>query len=412
MPLISFSRRMTTTGLIAALTLFGAVSHAQDEIIRGELPPMPPVSFHPEPEGYNVEVFASDLEVVWSIKFAPDDRMFVTERPGRVQIFDAEGNRQAEPWLDISERMFHQGESGLMGLALHPQFPQEPWVYLMYTYVTDDEPQTRLVRIREENGHAGEEEILLDGLPVQTPGGSHSGGTLRFGEDGYLYIATGDAFERSLSADIEEPAGAVLRLTDTGEVPADNPIADNPIWAYGLRNVHGLDWQPSTGRLFAADNGPTGEDNLMAHDRIIVLEEGRHHGWPAVVGAPGLPDYVDPFLTFAPASAPPGDLIFYTGDLMPELKNDLFVSILGFQAQDRQTLMRIRFEDESDPTRPTALERWFNDEEGNSVYGRLRGLAVGTDGALYVGTSNHDGRQFVERHRELPDRILRITPAD
>ncbi len=146
--------------------------------------------------------------------------------------------------------------------------------------------------------------------------------------------------------------------------------------------------------------------------RIIVLEEGRHHGWPAVVGAPGLPDYVDPFLTFAPASAPPGDLIFYTGDLMPELKNDLFVSILGFQAQDRQTLMRIRFEDDSDPTRPTALERWFNDEEGSSVYGRLRGLAVGPDGALYVGTSNHDGRQFVERHRELPDRILRITPTD
>lgn len=74
--------------------------------------------------------------------------------------------------------------------------------------------------------------------------------------------------------------------------------------------------------------------------------------------------------------------------------------------------MRIRFQDEDKPLRPTALERWFNDEEGNSVYGRLRGLTIGPDGAIYVGTSNHDGRQFVERHREVPDRILRIVPAN
>lgn len=402
--------------LCFALLISGLSAHAQsadDEIIRGELPPMPPpVSYHPHPEGYEVQIFADGLEVVWSMEFSADGRLFVTERPGRVRTYNTDGTPHDEPWLAIEEQIFHRGESGLTGLALHPDFPQTPWVYIMYTYTTDDVPLTRLSRFRDENGRASEEQTLLDNLPVQVPGGSHSGGTLRFGPDGMLYVATGDAFDRSLSDRLDEPAGAVLRLTPDGSVPADNPWPGNPIWAHGLRNVHGLDWQPGTGRLFAADNGPTGEDRLMAHDRIIILEGGAHHGWPHVVGAPGLPEYVDPILTFAPASAPPGDLIFYTADLMPELRNDLFVSILGFQSEERQTLLRIRFQDPENPERPTSIERWFNDEEGNSVYGRLRGLAIGPDGALYVGTTNTDGRQRNERHRDVPDRILRIVPAE
>ncbi len=404
-------KKIVFPAFLSALLLTPAIPlQAQDAIVRGELPAMPEISFHPQPEGYEVQDFTTGLEVVWAIKFSPDERIFVTERPGRVRILDLEGNMQEEPWLDISDRVLFQGESGLMGLALHPDFPATPWVYLMYTARTDDGLKNRIVRITEENGRAGEEKILLDGLPVQERGGSHSGGTLRFGEDGMLYASTGDAFQMQRSADLDDPAGAVLRLTPDGEVPADNPIPGNPIWAYGLRNVHGLDWQPETGNLFAADHGPTGEDRLMAHDRVLVLQEGRHHGWPAVVGAPGLPDYVDPFLTFAPSSAPPGDLIFYTGDLMPELKNDLFVSILGFQTVDRQSLLRVRFEDAANPAKPTTIERWFNDAEGNSVYGRLRALAVGPDGALYVGTSNHDGRQTAVHHRESKDRILRIVP--
>ena len=261
----------------------------------------------------------------------------------------------------------------------------------------------------------GDSTKLLAGSRViiaQARGGSHSGGTLEFGPDGKLYAATGDAFERQRSNNLEDPNGAVLRLNPDGSVPADNPWPGNPIWAHGMRNPHGLSWQPDTGLLFAGDHGPTGEDRLMAHDRIIVLQGGEHHGWPVMVGAIDSPEYVDPILAFAPNSSPPGDVLFYDADLMPQFQGDLFVSVLGFQPQDRQNLMRIRFEDESQPTKPTAIERWFNDAEGNSVYGRLRALAVGPDGALYVGTSNHDGRQMTPAKREQPDQILRITPAD
>lgn len=384
---------------------------AQDEIIRGEIPPMPEPTYHPEPAGITVETFADDLEVVWSIVFDPDGRAFITERPGRVRILSADGSRPADPWLDITDRAFFMGESGLTGLALHPDYPEQPWVYVMYTHETEDGPLNRISRFRDEGERAGEEDILLDGLPAQRRGGSHSGGTLEFDPDGMLLAATGDAFERQRSDDLDDPAGAVLRLTPEGEVPADNPWPGNPIWAHGLRNVHGLTWQPGTGNLFAGDHGPTGEDRLFGHDRILILEEGAHHGWPVMIGAAGMEGYVDPILTFNP-SMPPGDLRFYTGDLLPDLRGDLFMSVLGFTPEHRQLLQRFRFGDESDPTRVTAVERWFHDGEGSSTYGRLRALAVGPDGALYVGTSNHDGRQATERHRERPDRILRITPMD
>ena len=111
--------------------------------------------------------------------------------------------------------------------------------------------------------------------------------------------------------------------------------------------------------------------------------------------------YEDPLLAWNPSNAP-GDLLFYNGTLMPNLRGDLFYSSLS-----GQSLMRIRFEDAANPNRPTSLERWFNTAaRGQSVYGRLRGMAVGPDGAIYVGTSNSD------RGSRQPDQILRISPAN
>jgi glucose/arabinose dehydrogenase len=383
----------------------GGLSAQQEPILRGELPSMPEVRYLPSPPGLETTTFASGLEVIWALDFASDGRLFLTERPGRIRVVGAGGTLEPQPWATLD--VVHEGESGLMGLALHPNFPTEPWVYVMYTARTPDGMENRVSRIREVGGRGGEEEILLGGIPVA---GNHSGGTLRFGPDGMLYIAAGDTFDRDRATNLDDLAGSVLRLTPQGAVPPDNPFPGNPIWAYGVRNPHGLDFQPGTGQLFAADHGPSGEDGARAHDRLIILEAGRHHGWPAVIGAAGDARYVDPFLTFVPAS-PPGDLRFYDADLMPELRGDLFVSVLGFTPVGAQNLMRVRFQDPADPLRVTAIERWFNDEAGNPVYGRLRGLAVGPDGALYVGTSNRDGRSFGRTPDPQDDRILRIAPA-
>jgi quinoprotein glucose dehydrogenase len=155
-------------------------------------------------------------------------------------------------------------------------------------------------------------------------------------------------------------------------------------------------WHPESGRMLVADHGPSGEFETYGYDRILVIEPGKHHGWPAVIGAAGREEYVDPILVFE-AGAPPGDLAFFEGDLM--------MSTLGFSSTAGHALLRVRLESSGGTLRPVALERWFNDEQGNSVYGRLRGLAVGPDGALYIGTSNRDERSM---RRDRADHIFRL----
>jgi quinoprotein glucose dehydrogenase len=268
----------------------------------------------------------------------------------------------------------------------------------MYTVDGDGDAVTnRVSRFRERDGRGVDEEIILYGIPGST---NHNGGRIKFGPDGMLYVGTGDARDRHRAQNLDNVGGSVLRLTPEGDVPADNPWPGNPIWAYGFRNPLGIAFRPGDGALFVADHGPTTEwePRIGAFDEVNIVTRGANYGWPRVVGAPGIDGYVDPILSWIP-SVPPGDLIFHNGDL--------FLSALWSEA-----LIRIRFEDPSDPNRVTGVERWFNSriwrdgEPSESRYRRLRALAVGPDGALYLGTSNRDGRLEPEAY---DDRVLRIV---
>jgi glucose/arabinose dehydrogenase len=418
--------------LIAGVSLL--LSLRQYGPVIGGPTPMPPETYLPSPPGITVESIATGLEIVWSLQFAPDGRLFVTERPGRIRVLSPDGRLDAQPWK-TPDNVHHVQEAGLMGLALHPRFPQEPWVYVMYTAQTKRGSFNRVSRFREANGRGGEEQVLLDGLVAP---GEHNGGRIRFGPDGMLYVGTGDAWDPNRSQNLHDRAGKILRLTPDGKVPVDNPWPGSPVWALGFRNVPALAWHPRTGALFAAEHGPSGEIEFAKLgeepkavyflDRLSVVKKGGNYGWPDVIGSAGPREYFEhlffrlrppraiwflrppPLLVFSP-SAPPGDLLFYNADLMPGFRGDLFYSVLGFRAQGAQTLMRIRFGDATNPHRPTAIERWFNEESGNAVYGRLRAMTVGQDGALYVGTSNRDGRELSKGPRLGDDRILRIAPT-
>ncbi|MDQ3062635.1 MAG: PQQ-dependent sugar dehydrogenase, partial [Acidobacteriota bacterium] len=206
---------------------------------------------------FRVETVATNLEVVWSIVFAPDDRMFFTERPGRVRIIE-KGKLRAAPFFTIPD-VEPSGESGLMGMTLHPQFAENHFVYLAYAYRENGDQRVRVARYRETGETMIDAKTIIEGIPAAR---YHSGTRLKFGPDAKLYITTGDATKQSQAQKLDNLGGKTLRLNDDGTVPADNPFAGQKgarpeIWTFGHRNAQGMDFQPETGLMFQTEHGPS-----------------------------------------------------------------------------------------------------------------------------------------------------------
>jgi glucose/arabinose dehydrogenase len=358
--------------------------------VVGAAPRMPAQYRVRDPQEVRVETFVSGLEVPWSLAFAPDGRLFISERPGRVRVV-TNGRLDPMPWVTPPVQAL--GEGGLMGLALSPDFATDPWVYVCYTFDDRGRPQNRISRIRDNSGRGGAEQILLDSFPGAV---IHDGCRLRFGPDGKLYATTGDAAQRSQAQDLGSLAGKILRLNPDGTVPADNPFGPaSPVYTYGHRNPQGLAFHPQTGVLFATEHGPSGEVGFGAYDEVNIIVAGGNYAWPEAVGAPHLPQFHDPLLSYPDAAVPPGDATFYLAPLIPQWTGNFFFASLGAQHLQRVVL--------DDAGNVVAIERLFA-----GVYGRLREVVEGPDGALYVTTSNRDGRGTPAPD---DDRVLRILPA-
>ena len=330
-----------------------------------------------------VRAIATGLTTPWALAFAPDGRLFATERPGRIRVL-AGGRLRDEPVITLPARQ--TSESGLMGLALDPGFPAEPYLYVMCTYDGPQGLRNRVVRLRLDGETAGEERVLLDDLPAAN---IHDGGRVKFGPDGRLYVTLGDAADTSLAQRRDSPAGKILRLNRDGSIPADNPFPGSAVYTLGHRNVQGLAWQPGTGRLYATEHGPTG------NDEVNLIERGQNYGWPQAQGSQHPAPFRAPLAVYSPAIAPAGAM-FYSADAIPQWRGSLFFATL------RGTHLRRLVFDASEPGRIVADERLYQ-----GTYGRLRDVAQGPDGALYVTTSNRDGRG---NPRAEDDRILRIGP--
>jgi glucose/arabinose dehydrogenase len=188
--------------------------------------------------------------------------------------------------------------------------------------------------------------------------------------------------------------GKTLRLNPDGSIPADNPFPGSPIFSLGHRNAQGIDWQPGTGLQFQTEHGPSGFDGPGGGDEVNIVEAGKNYGWPVVHHKESAPGMVSPLLEYTPAVAPSG-ASFSTGAALPSFQGDFFFTNLR-----GEVLIRVRM-DPKNPRRVLETEELFRD-----VYGRLRDVVVGPDGALYVATSNRDGRG---RPRPGDDRILRVV---
>ena len=211
-----------------------------------------------------------------------------------------------------------------------------------------------------------------------------------------LYVTTGDATDRKIAQDLQSLGGKTLRLRPDGTVPADNPFPGSPVFSYGHRNSQGLDWHPTTGHQYQTEHGPSGFDGPGGGDEVNLVEAGKNYGWPVVHHRESAAGMVSPLLEYTPAVAPSG-ASFARGGAMKAFGGDFFFATLR-----GERLIRVRF-DPADPRRVVETEELFLE-----AYGRLRDVIFGPDGAMYVATSNRDGRG---RPRPGDDRILRVVES-
>ncbi|NLE73047.1 MAG: PQQ-dependent sugar dehydrogenase [Actinobacteria bacterium] len=345
--------------------------------------------------GYRATTVITGLRVPWEMRFLPDGRLLITEREGRLVLADVTTGVTTEVGrIDVAAR----GEAGLMGLALDPAFPETPTLYMTYTYSDGSTDYNRvsrfeLIDLPSSSPRLGRETVLVDDISA---GPIHDGSRVAFGPNGHLWVTMGDAGDGTRAQRKDSLSGKVLRMTSEGLPSADNPFLDLPypfslIYSWGHRNPQGLAFHPQTGAAYITEHGPS--DN----DEVNRLQPGGNYGWPDLGGKAGRAGFVDPIVAWTPTIAPAGCL-FYSGSVLPEMRGAfLFVTL-------KDSDLRVLVPTDVGDFRAVAEERILFDNR----FGRLRAITQGPDGALYIATSNHDGRG---RPGPLDDQIIRIDAA-
>lgn len=328
-------------------------------------------------DGLEIETIVTGLDTPWEVAFLPDGRVLVTERPGEIRVIE-DGELREEPYATLP--VDEMGEGGQLGLALDPDFEENGYLYAYYSTTEGGEAANRLVRLVEEDGTATEDEVLLEGPAASI----HNGGRVAVGPDEKLYATMGDVSDSGLAQDREALAGKIVRLNLDGSVPDDNPFPDSPVYSYGHRNPQGLAWDDE-GNLYAPEHGQS------ALDELNLVEPGNNYGWPEIEGDEESPGLETPILHSGEDTWAPSGAAFVSQG--PWAGSVLFTGLRG------ESLHRVAFGDE--PGEVEGHEEYLEGE-----YGRLRTVAQGPDGALYVLTSNQDGRGSPEPE---DDRLLRIT---
>ncbi len=353
-----------------------------------------------EKQTVTLEVVARDLETPWGIAFLPDNRMLVTERPGKLRIVD---KGKVLPPVTGTPEVWVRQDGGLFDVEVDPQYAKNGWIYLSYseplqgyTLPTPDAaapaPQaggrgnqppsipsmTVIVRGKIKGNAWVNQEVLFRGSKdLYTTANFHYGSRFIFDREGHLFYSIGDKGKPEDAQDLSKPTGKIHRINRDGTVPKDNPFVNTPgavptIWSYGHRNPQGFSFDPVTNKLWATEHGPTGGDELN------LIEAGKNYGWAVVSNGlqPGITKseqegMESPKATWTPTLAPAG-IAFYSGDRYPGWKNSLFVCSLG-----GQQLRRIEIKNDT----VTHQEVIFDE------FGRVRDIIIGPDGYFYVSLS-------------------------
>lgn len=322
-----------------------------------------------------ITIIAEGLRIPWEIAFLPNGDYLVTERPGNILRIGTDRK------IIQIDGVVHQGEGGLLGLALDPNFEQNDYIYI---YLTSQSPDgsgliNRVERYTLNGSTVRNRKIVLDNIPGAR---FHDGGRIKFGPDNKLYITVGDAQNEDAAQNPNNLNGQILRINLDGSIPEDNPT-DSAMYSYGHRNPQGLTWD-SFGTLWSTEHGRSGP--ASGYDEVNRIVPGQNYGWPIIQGDESAEDMQIPIIHSGPRETwAPGDAEYIDGHIF-------FTGLRG----------------------EALYEAELNDQETDIVntkahfykeFGRIRTARLGPDGYLYILTSNTDGRGEV---RENDDKIIKI----
>lgn len=352
-----------------------------------------------------VTTIANQLKVPWELIWGPDDHIWMTERDGIISRMNPETGEKQE--LYVFDDVVQVWESGLLGLALHPQFPETPYVYAVYNYMDSGAFKEKLVRLSYDGSNLSFDQVLLENIPGNT---THDGSRLAFLADGTLLMTTGDAQDKPAAQDTASLSGKILRMNDDGSIPSDNPFPNSLVYSWGHRNPQGLVIVDEI--VYSSEHGPRNDDE------VNIIEAGKNYGWPDVEGFCdnvleesfcAENEVIPPLAAWTPTLAVAG-LDYYNHPAIPEWQHSLLLVTLKAKqlvhlplSEDGLSIIdqKYYFEDVGNADDPCLFT--------NQQMGRLRDLCIAPDGSVYISVSNRD-RYGVPCEND--DLILRLHNAD
>jgi glucose/arabinose dehydrogenase len=343
-------------------------------------------------KNYEVETIISDLEIPWGMEFLPNGDMLVAEKKGVLSRFSKEGGLTPITGLP---KVRDGGQGGLLDLKLHPNYEENGWLYISYSYIDDkdtDAGNTAIIRAKLEGNQLTNIESIYKGIPAVNTA-YHFGNRMVFDKEGYLYLSNGDRGKRDdFPQKLDNSNGKIHRLNDDGSIPADNPFVDTEgaitsIYSYGHRNPQGLVMHPETGRIWEHEHGPKGGDE------INLIEKGKNYGWPVIsyginYSGTTFTDITEkegmeqPLHYYKPSIAPCG-MAFVDSDVYPDWKNNLLIGSLSFRYLERVVL--------------NGTQVIYQEKLLEELDSRVRDVRIGPDGYIYVAV-------------EEPGRIIKLIP--
>lgn len=360
------------TLIISAFALLLSLSACKKNKTNGTGDPLPDAEL-------KTRVLSSGLVHPWEMIYGPDQQIWITERPGRISRVDPKSGKVT--LLHTITEVVSNGEGGLLGMALHPNFSASPWVYVVYNYESGGSYREKVVRFSYANGTLSSAFTIIDQIPAAS---IHNGSRLLISSDQKLMISTGDASNSANAQNRNSLSGKILRLNLDGSIPADNPIAGNPLWSFGHRNPQGL--------IQVGDKIYSSEHGASSNDEINLIVKGRNYGWPNVEGFCNTTaeqsfcstnNVAEPLFAWTPTIATSA-ISYYNSDYIPQWKNSLLLVSLK-----ASRLTQLSLNPAGDKI--TEAKDFLINE-----FGRLRAICQSPEWKIYIASSNGNNDKIIE----------------